>query len=247
MKTVATESVAEAKRLLHHLEQFITPDRNARMDEVLSERTRYATVLIEDIYQPHNASAVVRSCDGFGVQELHIVENRNRYRVNPQVALGTAQWVDLIRYNQGRDKDNGTTANTLAAVEALRARGYRIVATTPHHDAYTPETIPLERGPIALCFGNELDGLSEACLEAADEYLQIPMYGFVESFNISVAAVVTLSSVTRRARESSVQWRIAPNERALIKLRWLRTQIKGAREIERAFYSPEQGERLETQ
>jgi len=245
MKTGSAESVAEAKELLRYLEQFITPDRSARMDAVLAERTRYATVLIEDIYQPHNASAVVRSCDGFGLQELHIVENRNRYRVNPQVALGSAQWVDLIRYNQGRDKDNATTENTRAAIEALKARGYRIVATTPHRDAYTPDTIPLERGPIALCFGNELDGLSDTCLEAADEYLQIPMYGFVESFNISVAAAVTLSSVTRRVRESPVQWRISPNERALIKLRWLRTQIKGVREIERAFHSDARRERLE--
>ncbi len=245
-KIEPVESLTEARALLQYLEQFVTPERSARMDEVLAERTRYVTVLIEDVYQPQNASAVVRSCDGFGIQELHIVENRNRYRVNPQVALGSAQWVELVRYKRERDTVNDTAAgtpdyggatNSLEAVHALRERGYRIVATTPHREAWTPDSLPLERGRIALCFGNELDGLSEPLLEAADDQLRIPMYGFVESFNISVAAAVTMSGILRRLRGSSIQWRLPPNERVAIKLRWLRRQIKGVRQLEEAFYS----------
>ncbi len=245
-KIEPVESLAEARALVAYLEQFVTPERSARMDAVLAERTRYVTVLIEDVYQPQNASAVVRSCDGFGIQELHIIESRNRYRVNPQVALGSTQWVDLVRYNRRRDAanhsaadmpENGAAANSLAAVQALRERGYRIVATTPHREAWTPDSLPLERGRIALCFGNELDGLSEPLIEAADEQLRIPMYGFVESFNISVAAAVTMSEILRRLRESSIQWRLHSNERVAIKLMWLRRQIKGVRQLEQAFCS----------
>ena len=231
------ESLAEARALLRYLEQFVTPERSARMDSVLAERTRFVVVGLEDVYQTHNASAVVRSCDGFGLQELHIIENRNRYRVNPQVTLGSSQWVELVRYNAGCDRANESTANTADAIAALRERGYRIVASTPHRDADTPESLPLERGKIAVFFGNELEGLSEPLLEAADEFLRIPMYGFVESLNISVAAAVTMSGITQRLRESRLQWRLSPSDRAAVKLRWLRAQIRGVRRLEQAFYS----------
>jgi len=238
------QSPAEARALLRYLEQFVTAERSARMDAVLAQRTRFVTLGIEDIYQPQNASAVVRSCDGFGVQELHIIENRNRYRVNPQVALGSSQWVELIRYNGRRDSGNESRANTVQAVAALRDRGYRIVASTPHRDAHTPETVPLEQGRLAVFFGNELNGLSDTMLSAADEHLRIPMYGFVESFNISVAAAVTMSGITRRLRDSRVQWRLSPNERTAIKLQWLRAQIRGIRRLEKAFYA--EREEMET-
>ncbi len=238
------QSPAEARALLRYLEQFVTAERSARMDAVLAQRTRFVTLGIEDIYQPQNASAVVRSCDGFGVQELHIIENRNRYRVNPQVALGSSQWVELIRYNGRRDSGNESRANTVQAVAALRDRGYRIVASPPHRDAHTPETVPLEQGRLAVFFGNELNGLSDTMLSAADEHLRIPMYGFVESFNISVAAAVTMSGITRRLRDSRVQWRLSPNERTAIKLQWLRAQIRGIRRLEKAFYA--EREEMET-
>ncbi|MFW5690007.1 MAG: TrmH family RNA methyltransferase [Spirochaetota bacterium] len=214
--------------LTDYLSSFVTPERLARMHEVLAERTRYLTVVVEDIYQPHNASAVLRTCDCFGVQDVHIVENRNRYRLNPGVELGTAQWLTLHRYR-------GEGDNTPAAIEALRAAGYRIVATTPHTDQVELERFDLEAGPAALLFGNELDGLSPTALEAADEHLAIPMYGFVESFNISVSAAIVLHHLTHVLRTSDHDYRLGDDERREVLLAWLRSSIGRVEALEREF------------
>jgi tRNA (guanosine-2'-O-)-methyltransferase len=216
--------------LTAYLSQFVTDDRLARMDEVLAERTRYLTVAVEDIYQPHNASAVLRTCDCFGVQDVHIIENRNQYRLNPGVELGTAQWLTLHRYR-------GDENNTPAAIARLREAGYRIVATTPHTDQVFLERFDLEAGPVALLFGNELDGLSPSALEAADEHLAIPMYGFVESFNISVSAAIVLHHLTHVLRTSGRDYELADRERAEILLAWLRSSIGRVEALEREFES----------
>ncbi|MFW5789066.1 MAG: TrmH family RNA methyltransferase [Spirochaetota bacterium] len=215
-------------RLIDYLARFVTAERRARMHAVLAERTRYLTVAVEDIYQPHNASAVLRTCDCFGVQDVHIIENRNEYRLNPGVELGTAQWLTLHRYRDGGD-------NTPAAIDSLRAAGYRVVATTPHTNQVALEQFDLRAGPIALLFGNELDGLSDTALEAADEHLVIPMYGFVESFNISVSAAIVLHHLAHALRTSDLDYRLDEEERRDIELAWLRSSITRVEALEREF------------
>lgn len=203
------------------LEEFVTEKRRSRMADVLSSRTRYITVLLEDIYQPHNASAVLRSCDAFGVQDVHIVENRNRYQVNPGVELGTSQWLDLVRHRDGTGK----------CIEQLRAQGYRIVATTPHRDDTTLETFDLQAGPSVLMFGTEKEGLTDEALSNADGFLRIPMVGFVESLNISVSAALSLYTLTSRLRGTEIAWRLSEVERREILYRWLRQSVRNADEI----------------
>jgi tRNA (guanosine-2'-O-)-methyltransferase len=198
------------------------------MEQVLGERTRYITVAVEDIYQPHNASAVLRTCDALGVQDVHIIENRNSYQVNPGVELGTAQWLTLYRHQSGRD-------NTVAAIEAIRSDGYRIVATSPHARQQTLEQLDLERGRIALLFGTEMDGLSDTALSLCDEYVAIPMVGFVESFNISVSAALVLYSLTRRLRASRVDYHLSETETEELLLAWLRQSIKHVEALEAKF------------
>ncbi len=217
------------ERLSAYLASFVTDERRGRMESVLAERTRYLTVLLEDIYQPHNASAVLRSCDCFGIQDIHIVENRNEYRINPGVELGTAQWLTLHRYRAPK------TDNTTAAIDALKAAGYRIVATTPHTNQANLETFDLDRGPIALLFGNELDGLSETALTCADEHLIIPMYGFVESFNISVSAAIVIHHLSHQMRSSGMDYTLSESERQEVRLAWLRSSVGRADAIERSF------------
>ncbi|MFW5689545.1 MAG: TrmH family RNA methyltransferase [Spirochaetota bacterium] len=223
----ADDTTAE---LVEYLTGFVTAERLERMEAALAERTRYLTVVVEDIYQPHNASAVLRTCDCFGVQDVHIIENRNRYRVNPGVELGTAQWLTLRRY---REREN----NTAAALEAIRARGYRIVATTPHTDQVALEEFDLGAGPAALVFGNELDGLSPVALDHADAHLVIPMYGFVESFNISVSAAIVLHHLTHALRSSGLDYRLSADEREAVLLGWLRSSVGRADALEREFYA----------
>jgi tRNA (guanosine-2'-O-)-methyltransferase len=220
--------MSDSQALIDYLAGFVTDRRYQTMRRVLSSRTRYVTVAVEDIYQPHNASAVLRTCDAFGVQDVHIIENRNRYRVNPGVELGTSQWLTLHRHRAAQD-------NTAAAVARLRQAGYRVVATTPHTDDVELAELSITDGPVALLFGNELDGLSDRALDLCDEYVRIDMHGFVESFNISVSAAIVLHHLTRRMRAEAPDWQLSDEERQTLLLRWLRRNVKNHAAIERQF------------
>ena len=215
------------KELLRHFGQFLTERRKALFDRVIRYRTRHITVVLEDIYQSQNASAVLRTCDLTGIQDVHIIENKNTYEVNPDVALGSAKWLNLVKYNKPGN-------NTLRAYDELRKSGYRIVATTPHIESVAPEEIPLD-GKMAVVFGTELTGLSKAAIDNADEYLKIPMYGFTESFNISVSAALTLYLLSSRLRQSGLNWQLSEEEILDIKLEWARRSISRSETIEQHF------------
>src|SRR4030042_2486900 len=167
------------EKLIKYLEQFVTERRLQLINRVLSQRTRYITVVLEDIYQSHNASAVLRSCDCFGIQDVHIIENRNTYQLNPDVALGSNKWLTLYKYTREQN-------NTATALTKLKKTGYRIVATTPHANGCPLQEFDLHKGKTALVFGTELEGLTGNATTMADEFLTIPMAGFTESLNISV-------------------------------------------------------------
>lgn len=176
-------------------------------------------IVLEDIFQPHNASAVLRTCDCFGVQNVHIIENSNTYEINPDVVLGSAQWLNLFRHNS----QSNNTADTLTE---LKKQGYRIVATTPKQIESTLENFDIHRGKFALCFGSELPGLSETALQLADEHIYIPMYGFTESLNISVSAAICTQSLMHRIRNSNISWNLPDEEKTNVYLQWLRNTIK---------------------
>jgi tRNA (guanosine-2'-O-)-methyltransferase len=216
------------KNLTRHLEQFITERRSQLITRVLSQRTRYITVVLEDIYQSHNASAVLRSCDCFGIQDVHIIENRNTYQVNPDVALGSNKWLTLCKYTRDRN-------NTSDALAGLKKKGYRIVAVSPHAGGCTPEEFDLHKGKTALVFGTELEGLSADAAAMADETLTIPMVGFTESLNISVTVAIILHQLTERLRRSELPWQLSATESMQVKLQWLKNSIRGSGTIEKSF------------
>ena len=219
---------ARDSALLEFLSQFITEERKQRFEEVLSFRTRQVTVVLEDIFQPHNASAVLRSCDLRGVQDIHIVENNYQYDVNPDVVMGSTKWLDLYRYNQAE-------FNTPVAFEQLHAKGYKIVATCPHRDDFTPDTLPLDQ-PVALVFGTEKLGLTDFAVENADMHVRIPMFGFTESYNISVSAALLLYSLTNRLHASlDIEWHLAEEEKNQLRLEWTRRTLSRVRQYERKF------------
>lgn len=213
--------------LLNYLSSFLTEQRKDRLHEVAEWRTRHITVVLEDIYQSHNASAVLRSADCFGIQDVHIIENRNTYDINPDVALGSSKWLSLYKYNQEED-------NTRSCLLSLRESGYQLVATSPHTDDISLKDFPLDQ-PIALLFGTELSGLSDAALELADQRLRIPMYGFTESFNISVSVALCLYDLTQRLRSSEVEWALSDAEKKSLLLDWTRTSVKSSVALEREF------------
>ncbi len=145
--------------LIEHLSGFVTENRFSLFQQVLADRTRYISVVLEDIYQSHNASAVLRTCDCTGIQDVHIIEQRNEYEINPDVALGSNRWLSLHYYS---NEAEGTRRDGIyKGVEALKKQGYRIVATSPHTEGSTPETFNLEKGKSAIMFGTELDGLTD--------------------------------------------------------------------------------------
>ena len=216
------------KELITYLSQFVTERRFNLMKEIAAQRTRYLTVVLEDIYQPHNASAVLRTCDCLGIQDVHIIENKNRYTLNPDVELGAAQWLNLVRYPK-------STGNSKETILELRNKGYRIVATSPHSQDTSPDTFPLQKGPAALVFGTEMRGITPEILDMADDYIRIPMQGFTESFNISVSAAITLYVLTQRLRESGIDWKLTEKEQDDLILSWLRKTIKHSDQLEKRF------------
>lgn len=205
-------TIDQKKELLEFLYKYKTDNKVEAFEKVINYRTRHLTVVLEDIYQSHNASAVVRTCDIYGVQDLHIIENVNKYTINPKVVMGSAKWVDMHRHN----KRGGNTVETL---QELKKQGYRIVATSPHSQGYSIHDLPLDQ-KIALCFGTELTGLSDEALALADDYVTIPMYGFTESFNISVSAAICLSHLTKRLHDSEVEWQLNEEQKLDLLIDW---------------------------
>ncbi len=216
--------------LLQYLSTFVSEHKRTKFEEIIRNRTKYITVALEDIYQPHNASAVLRSCDCFGIQDVHIIENQNTYEVNPDVALGSSKWLSLIKYNEKKN-------NTPAAIKNLKSEGYRIVATTPHKDDVNLQELDLEKGPVALVFGTEMRGLTDDGLALADEYMKIPMYGFTESFNISVSVALCLFYLTEKLRNSEIPWQLSESEQIEVKLNWARQVVKKSELLEKKFLS----------
>jgi tRNA (guanosine-2'-O-)-methyltransferase len=205
------------------LEKAMTPERKKALQEVLESRTKQITVVLEDIYQPHNASAVLRTCDCFGVQDVHIIENRHKYTVSSNVSLGSSKWLNLHKYNEQQQ-------NTLSCIKKLKSEGYLIIGTSPHAEEGSLEDLDIER-PIALLFGTEGPGLSEEAMAAADKNIKIPMVGFTESFNISVSAAIILHHLTWKLRNSAVNWRLSEDEKKELYLSWLKRSVRGSEGI----------------
>lgn len=202
------------QKIIDYLSGFINEARRERLEKILRQRTRYLLVVLEDIYQSQNASAVTRTCECLGVQEIHVIENRHEYRLNPAVAQGASKWVDFTRYNEiNRD-------NARACIETLKQRGYRIVAMTPAQESKPIEQLDIDE-KLALCFGSEEPGLSDTIRKAADESVTIPIYGFTQSYNLSVSVGISLHALVTTLRNSPINWRLDERDALELYIKWL--------------------------
>lgn len=217
------------QELINYLSGFVSDRRKQRLHDVLQERMRHMTVVLEDVYQAHNASAVLRSCDCFGVQDVHFIENRNNFKISEDVSMGSTQWLSIYKY---REKEN----NTKKCLQDLKNKGYRIVATTPHKDDCTISELDVTK-PFALVFGTEIDGITQDVFEVADEFVKIPMYGFTESFNISVSAALCMYELTTRIRKQNISYQLSEKEKEEIYLEWLKASISKPDLIIKDFYN----------
>ena len=202
------------KDLLSYLEGFLSEERKQRFLDVLVNRTRFLTVAIEDVYQLHNTSAVIRSCDAFGIQDIHVIEDRFGKRLDKNIAMGAEQWVDVNRYQTAYD-----------CIDTLKAKGYKIIATTPHDNSSLLSDFTVT-SKTALFFGTEKEGLSDEVLQKADGFLKIPMVGFSESLNISVSAAIILQELMEKLRKSKLTWQLSDIELLDKRLDWTKKSIK---------------------
>ncbi len=202
------------------LEPFVTENKKQLIHEILARRTRYITVVLEDIYKPHNASAVIRTCECLGVQDLHVIENVEEYHVNPYVVRGASQWLTLQHY---KEKDH----NTIDCLESLKSKGYQIIATSVGDDSISLDDFELDE-KSAFVFGNEHSGVSEEVLGQADVKLKVPMFGFTESYNLSVSAAIILNQARLQLEKSLINWRLSELEKSELKLVWYKEIVKNS-------------------
>lgn len=210
---------------LTFLENILTDNRKERFLKVLESRTNHFTVVVEDIFQLHNTSAVMRSCEVFGIQELNVVEERYGKKIDAEIAMGAQKWVDVNRFD-----------SIDVCIKTLKRKGYQIIATTPHEDDCLLEDFDISK-PSALFFGTERDGLSPEVLQAADCFLKIPMVGFTESLNISVSAAIIIQNLMNRLRNSDIKWQLSENEILEKRLEWAKSSIKDIKRIEERYFS----------
>jgi tRNA (guanosine-2'-O-)-methyltransferase len=213
-----------SRSLLQYLEEFITENRKEGFLRVLKNRTKHFTVAMEDVFQLHNTSAVMRSCEVFGIQELNVVEQKFGKSIDKEIAMGAEKWVDINRF-----------ASIQECITNLKQKGYQIIATTPHNDSCLLHEFDISK-PSALFFGTERDGLSDAVMQQADGFLKIPMVGYTESLNISVSAAIIIQDITNRLRNSAINWQLTEDEVLEKRLDWTRKTIKDIAFIERKFY-----------
>lgn len=207
-------SINKKKEYLNYLEGFLTENRKHRFNEVLKNRTKHFTVAVEDIFQLHNTSAVMRSCEVFGIQELHVVEQKYGKRIDTEIAMGAQKWVDIFRFQ-----------NQNQCISHLKAKGYQIIATTPHENDCILQNFDITK-PSAFFFGTENKGLSEEVIAQADGFLKIPMVGFTESLNISVSVAIILQELSTKLRKSTLNWQLTEDEILEKRMDWCEKTIK---------------------
>lgn len=219
--------MTEDAYVLQEFYKIITPNKIGLFEKIAPQRSRHLVIGLENIQQDHNASAIMRTMDCLGFQELHLIEKNNNYQFQRDIALGAARWLDVMQHQQEPEP-------VLDSIAHLRQKGYQIVATSPHINASTPQNIDLTQ-PIALFFGAEKHGISEELSANADAFLHIPMHGFTESFNLSVSAALVLSALRTRLEASSIDWLLSPEAQTELKISWCERILNGGPHLAQKF------------
>ncbi|MCP4717130.1 MAG: RNA methyltransferase, partial [Deltaproteobacteria bacterium] len=215
-------------RLIEHLGSFVSDNKLTKIEDVLRYRTRYVTLVLEDIFKAHNANATIRTSECMGVQDIHIIENSSPFSISDDVTQGSSKWVSLHRYRTGDQN------NTVSCFQALRDQGYYIIATTLDEHSLELDAVPLDK-KMAFVFGNEDQGMSDYTLQNADATLKLPMHGFTQSYNISVCVAMTLSAVIGRLHRSDIAWQLSEEEQQELKLEWYKKIVRRSDLIEKVF------------
>jgi tRNA (guanosine-2'-O-)-methyltransferase len=206
------------KELSAYLSEFVSQRRLKRFNEVLNNRTSHIRVVLENIYQAHNASAILRSCDCFGIQNVHFIENNNKMKISDEVAMGSSNWLTIHRHNKEEN-------NSIKTLLHLKVKGYKIIAVTPHSNDISLEQLKIDE-KLALVFGTEMEGISKEVQDNADAFLKIPMYGFTESLNVSVCAALCMFEITRKMKATSTNYCLTEDEKTDVYFEWLKNSVE---------------------
>ena len=223
------EDLSLRENIIEYLKQFVTENRQARLAEILGNRTRHVTVVLEDLFQAQNISAVLRTCDCYGVQDVYVIQHRNEFEANKEISMGADKWLTIHEFPHSEH-------NVKECIDRLHEQGYWVAATLPDEQKRTIFDLPVEQ-KTAFLFGTELTGLSEEAVKYADGNVLIPMYGFTESFNISNSAAIILSHFTEKMRHSSVKWQLSDEEREELFFEWLQKSVKDPDGLIRQYFS----------
>ncbi|MDZ4823069.1 MAG: RNA methyltransferase [Flavobacteriales bacterium] len=213
------------------LSRFLSPGKIELFERIVNNRTRQVVLVAEDIYQSQNTSSMLRSAECYGVQDVYVIENNHSFNVKRRIAKGAAQWLTLHRYCDAMH-------NSKKCMQDLREKGYRIVATSPHHNALPIDEISLEQ-KTAIVIGTELTGVSEEILSDADEKVFIPMYGFTESLNASVATAIALYQLRKQLSCSNIQWQLSEEEKLELKIVWAKQAVQSGKKLLEMFEAGE--------
>lgn len=228
---IFTLAVVMQKDIYNFLCRFLSPAKIELFDRVAKERTRHITLVAEDIYQTQNTSAMLRSADCYGVQDVHIIENEHSFQLNSRIAKGAGQWLTLHRYTDAAN-------NTAKCIDRLRSMDYRIVATSPHAGAVPVEKLSI-KNKTAIIIGTELTGVSSVALDSADESVSIPTYGFTESLNASVASAILLCRLRETLLSSGINWQLGDDEKLELKIEWAKRSVQSSQGLLEMFESGE--------
>ncbi|MEO0326810.1 MAG: RNA methyltransferase [Myxococcota bacterium] len=204
---------APADAIIAALVPHVTPARWRRMQAVAAARSYAVQPVLESFHDPHNASAVLRSCDAFGIQRVHVVPGEEEFLAARKVSRGTDRWLELVRHEA-----------IATCLGGLREAGFKVFVASMEGDVHPAELATEPK--VAVVFGNERKGPSPSARELADGTYAVPMRGFVESLNVSVAAAITLQAVMR-GRPGD----LSAHERQALEARYLMTTLASAEAI----------------
>lgn len=206
------------------LSELMLPERFEVISSVVRNRTNYITICLENIFHSQNASALIRSSEALGIQNIHVIEDKCHFRPNVDIVKGSDKWLDIHRHNEDEASEK--------LIKKLKSDGYRIVATSPHVNGLTADEYDLTKGKTAIFLGTEKQGVSKTVMESADDFIRVDMHGFVESLNVSVCGAIILSSLTSQLHKNkTINWQLSPDEQLVMLNRWMKLSVRDAEKI----------------